>query len=192
MTGREVGTDMGRRPTPAREKLIAQMLANEVENRVWMLLRIATVSHLSHELSEPIGHYENAGGPEPTLNIPDGISDEERAALVAAFSARWEAWRCGRRDIQVQWLTRHVLDPNSTELLVPKEFAVATRTRLLAKARDTIRRVKGFRTIRIDAETAEWLDLLASRNGFGSRSETVEMMVQNVMESTAEATAATE
>ena len=59
------------------------------------------------------------------------------------------------------WLTRHLLDPNSAELLVPMDFTLALRARLLAKVRDDARRERGFRTIRIDAATAHWLDLLA-------------------------------
>jgi hypothetical protein len=75
-----------------------------------------------------------------------------------------------------------VLDTNSPDLLGAKEFAAATRARLLAKLRDEVRRAKDFRTTRIDAEAAGWLDLLARRNGLGSRSEAVEMMVRAVME----------
>jgi hypothetical protein len=40
------------------------------------------------------------------------------------------------------------------------------------------RRARGFRTIRIDAETAQWLDLLARHKGLGSRAEAVEEMVR--------------
>jgi hypothetical protein len=60
-----------------------------------------------------------------------------------------------------------VLDTNSPDLLGAKEFAAATRARLLAKLRDEVRRAKDFRT---------------TRNGLGSRSEAVEMMVRAVME----------
>lgn len=181
---------MGRRTTPRRERMAAMLLQQEVGDECFAWLAKACVAMRHPCVLRRVGQYREAGGPEPVLVFPPEASDDEHNALAAAFPKRRAEWRAARGAAQADWLTRHVLDPRSSDLLVTEKFAAATRARLLAKLRDEVRRAADFRTIRIDAETAEWLDVLACHNGLGSRSAAVEMMVHVVTEaSTGEATA---
>ncbi|MDJ0388285.1 hypothetical protein QMO56_09180 [Roseomonas sp. E05] len=146
------------------------LLQQEVGDDCFAWLAKAGVATRHAGVLRRVGQYREAGGPEPVLVFPPG------------FPARRAEWRGCRSAAQADWLTRHVLNPHSPDLLVSEKFAAATRARLLAKLRDEVRRAADFRTIRIDAETAGWLDALARHNGLGSRSEAVEMMVRVVME----------
>ncbi|MDT8312730.1 MULTISPECIES: hypothetical protein [Roseomonas] len=158
------------------------LLQQEVGDECFAWLAKAGVATRHPGVARRVRQYREAGGPEPVLAFPPEASDEEHEALAAGFAERRAGWRGARSVAQADWLARHVLDPYSPDLLVTEEFAWATRARLLAKLRDEVRRERGFRTIRIDAETAGWLDALARHNGLGSRSEVVEMMVRVVTE----------
>ncbi|MBC9207099.1 hypothetical protein IBL26_09665 [Roseomonas aerophila] len=162
--------------------MAAMLLQREVGDECFAWMVRAGVSARHPILARRVRQYQEAGGPEPVLSFPPEASDEEHEALAAGFPARRAEWRGRRSAAQAEWLIRHVLDRYSPDLLVTEKFAAATRARMLAKLRDEVRRAKDFRTIRIDVESAGWLDALARHNGLGSRSEAVEMMVRVVME----------